>query len=179
MRKSLMESCSAKGQVSNELATLLFVMAMRVDVRSRERDANAKNAANITFRMAAAPSVHSYSPNCLALSVALFCPCCCVPTGPETKQITQAGLAYRPSATHDSPDIVISGGHFLLRYQSLRRRNARRRFLGVFPQAFRNMQLESFDSTGPRNALDQGAARISGRRYSCRRMLSAGPRFSK
>src|SRR6266851_4399537 len=131
MRKSLMESCSAKGQVSNELATLLFVMAMRVDVRSRERDANAKNAANITFRMAAASSVHSYSPNCLALSVALFCPCCCVPARPETKQIALAALGYCASAMHESPDIVIFTGHSA---RSLRQRNVRTRFLGAFPQ---------------------------------------------
>src|SRR5216684_65366 len=73
--------------------------------------ANAKNVANITFRMAAVSSVHSHSPNYLTLSVALCSPYLCERMWREIKRITQVSLDCKDSVPQESPDIVILVRH--------------------------------------------------------------------
>jgi len=166
------EGCFIEGEAPNEVAALLLTRAARVEIRSRERYslgmlfrrgltaqarragtlllnptstyANAKNPANITFRMAASP-VPSQSPNCLTLSVALFSPFLCEPMWREIKRMVQLNLEVRASTPQESSDIVILAGHSRLQHEPLWEEITLTHYLRRMPGESKGLQVPSFD----------------------------------
>jgi len=110
------------------------------------RRCNAKNAANITFRMAAASSVHSIRQTAWTLC-GTFLPMLLHADGAGNKADKRMPIRYaEPLLTHEFPDIVI-----FQRTLSLRCGRCDEKMRGhaswSIPSALRGLQLESFDST--------------------------------
>ena len=107
---------NANPSATNQLirATTLATMA---PADSGSTYANAKNPANITFRMAASPRSFAIA-KLRTLCVALFSPYVCEPMwSGQANGATQ--LEVRASTLQESPDTVICAGHWEQQHQTL------------------------------------------------------------